>query len=97
MKDDRKTNKTQGEWTADWLANFGKADNWLESICDAHNAALDAAIAEEVESYKASIGALQLSNEGKRQQFNDLYDSVIEAIPQEFRQNSKGAVGGRGG
>ncbi len=33
---------TTGEWTPYWLAHFGKADNWLESICDAHNASLAA-------------------------------------------------------
>jgi hypothetical protein len=53
---------------------------------------ITAAVAKAVEPYKASIGALELSNEGKRQEFHDLYDSVIELMPQEFRQNSKGAV-----
>jgi chromosome segregation ATPase len=28
------------EWTPEWLANFGSAENWLQEICDTHNAAL---------------------------------------------------------
>src|SRR5258708_14395 len=30
------------EWTPDWLANFGSAENWLEQVCNSHNAALAA-------------------------------------------------------
>ncbi len=38
--------KRAQEWTAEWLANFGNANNWLESICAAHNADLAAAVDE---------------------------------------------------
>jgi len=32
----------QQEWTPEWLANFGNSENWLQEICNAHNAALAA-------------------------------------------------------
>jgi hypothetical protein len=30
------------KWTPEWLATYGNANDWLQSICDAHNAALAA-------------------------------------------------------
>ena len=30
------------EWTPEWLANSGNSNDWLQSICDAHNATLAA-------------------------------------------------------
>lgn len=31
----------QQQWTPDWLATFGSAENWLQEICEAHKAELD--------------------------------------------------------
>jgi len=65
------------KWTPDWLANFGKADNWLESICGAHNAALAAANDRCVQAaYERNEAVKQLA--AKREKVKLLVDALEE-------------------